>query len=97
MFTCKALPQFPDGSRVRIEKLCDCPKARGRLCALGLTPGTTVEVCSGGPGPCRLKVRGGNVALGHGMASGVYGCRISQDGLEPPCDPCDDSTQDYTS
>lgn len=68
----KALPQFPAGSKVRIEKLCECPKARGRLCALGLTPGTTVEVCSGGPGPCRLKVRGGNVAIGQGMASGVY-------------------------
>jgi len=72
MVMCKALPHFPAGSTVRIERLCECPKARGRLCALGLTPGTTVQVCSGGPGPCRLKVRGGSVAIGQGMASGVY-------------------------
>lgn len=71
------LPQFPAGSRVRIEKLCECPKARGRLCALGLTPGTTVEVCSQGPGPCMLKVRGSNVAIGQGMASRVYGSEVS--------------------
>ncbi len=66
-----SLCNVPAGSVVRIEKLCDCPKARGRLCALGLTPGTFVEVCSGGPGPCLLKVRGSNLALGNGMARRV--------------------------
>ncbi len=76
----KRLHQFPAGSLVRIEQLCDCPKARGRLCALGLTPGTTVEVCSGGPGPCLLKVRGCSVAIGHGMADRVLGSIVNGNG-----------------
>ncbi len=85
MKACKALPHFPDGSRVRIEQLCTCPKARGRLCALGLTPGTMVEVCSGGPGPCLLKVRGSSVAIGQGMASSILGSEItSSTATEPP-------------
>lgn len=79
----KRLHQFPAGSLVRIENLCECPKARSRLCALGLTPGTTVEVCSGGPGPCLLKVRGCSVAIGHGMADRVLASSVNGNGKNP--------------
>jgi ferrous iron transport protein A len=68
MAPCGPLNQFPAGSRVRIEQLCECSRARGRLCAMGLTPGTVVEICSGCGGPCYLKVRGARLTLGHGLA-----------------------------
>lgn len=67
------LAAFPPGSRVRIETLCDCPKARGRLCALGITPGTVVEITSGCGGPVCLRARGACVTLGQGLASKVLG------------------------
>ena len=69
------LNEFPAGSRVKIEKLCDCPRARGRLCALGLTPGTVVEICSRNGGPCNLKVRGTSVSIGGGLAGRVLGSK----------------------
>jgi len=71
MKSCCPLTDFPAGSRVRIEKLCDCPRARGRLCAMGLTPGTVVEIRSGSGGPCQLLVRGTSLSLGGGLASRV--------------------------
>jgi ferrous iron transport protein A len=82
---CK-LNQVAVGEKVRVSALGDCPKARGRLCALGLTPGTEVEVCSrnGGPrngGPCSVKVRNCCVVLGNGMADQVL--------CEPLCDTAD--------
>lgn len=68
-----SLATFPPGSRVRVETLCDCPKARGRLCALGITPGTVVEITSGCGGPVCLRARGACVTLGQGIASKVFG------------------------
>jgi ferrous iron transport protein A len=65
------LSQFPAGTRVRIEQLCECSRARGRLCAMGLTPGTVVEICSCCGGPCYLKVRGSRLTLGHGLAGKI--------------------------
>lgn len=53
------------------------------MCALGLTPGTTVEICSGGPGPCLLKVRGCSVAIGHGMADRVLASSVNGNGKNP--------------
>lgn len=67
------LSQFPAGTRVRIEKLCDCSRARGRLCSMGLTPGTEIEVFANCGGPCCLKVRGASLTLGHGLAGNIYG------------------------
>lgn len=68
-----SLCAFPPGSRVRVETLCDCPKARGRLCALGITPGTVVEITSACGGPVCLRARGACITLGHGLAAKVYG------------------------
>jgi len=66
------LSQFPAGTRVRIEKLCDCSRARGRLCAMGLTPGTEIEVFANCGGPCCLKVRGTSLTLGQGLARNIF-------------------------
>lgn len=68
-----ALSSFPPGSHVRVESLCDCPEARGRLCALGITPGTVVEITSGCGGPVCLRARGASVTLGHCLAAKVMG------------------------
>ena len=68
-----SLATFPPGSRVRVETLCDCPKARGRLCALGITPGTVVEITSCCGGPVCLRARGACVTLGHGLAAKILG------------------------
>ncbi|WP_082140057.1 FeoA family protein [Desulfovibrio sp. TomC] len=71
------LSTFPAGSRVRVETLCDCPRARGRLCAMGITPGTVVEITSGCGGPVCLRARGCCVTLGNGLAQKVFG-RLDQ-------------------
>ena len=68
-----ALSTFPPGSRVRVETLCDCPRARGRLCAMGITPGTVVEITSCCGGPVCLRARGACVTLGQGLAAKVLG------------------------
>ncbi|WP_460031329.1 ferrous iron transport protein A [Megalodesulfovibrio paquesii] len=49
----------------------DCPAMRSRLLALGLTPGSTATVESCGCGQCCLCVRGGSLAIGHGMADKI--------------------------
>ena len=76
------LASFPDGSLVRIERVGDCPCPRCRIFALGLTPGTLVEVVSGGRGPCRLKVRGADVVVGRGIAEKILAVE------EEPCPVC---------
>ncbi len=68
-----SLSSFPPGSVVRVESLCDCPRARGRLCALGITPGTVVEITAGCGGPVCLRTRGAVITLGQGLAAKVYG------------------------
>jgi len=70
------LDQFPIGSTVRIDTLCDCPEARSRLCALGLTPGTLVRIESNGSGPKRLVVRDANLVLGAGLCHKVLGTLV---------------------
>jgi len=77
------LSQFPSGSRVRIESLCDCPKARGRLCAMGITPGTVVEItsCCGCGGAVCLRARGACLTIGQGLAGKVYG-RLAEEAVQ---------------
>ena len=78
----ESLTHFPPGSRVRVEFLCDCPKARGRLCAMGITPGTVVEITAGCGGPVCLRARGACMSIGHGLAEKVLG-RLAQPVAEP--------------
>ncbi len=67
----RPLCTFPQGSVVRIAEVEECSCARCRMFALGLTPGTPVEILASGPGPCRLKVRGSDLVIGHGMAEKI--------------------------
>lgn len=76
MLTAQPLTSFPAGSRVKVETFDAGSMARGRLCAMGLTPGTVVVVESGGPGPLRMRVRGASLVLGQGLASQVMASRI---------------------
>ncbi|MFW6324247.1 MAG: FeoA family protein [Desulfovibrionales bacterium] len=59
------------GATVRIASFEAGGRARARLCALGLTPGTVVQVEASGNGPCKLIVRGTELVLGHGLASKI--------------------------
>lgn len=77
------LNQLPPGCRARVERLCECPRARGRLCAMGLTPGAEIEVFSSGGGPCRVRVRGSSLSLGEGLASKVLARQIVSDQASP--------------
>ncbi|WP_081696948.1 FeoA family protein [Megalodesulfovibrio gigas] len=65
------LSKVPAGATIRIVQVGDCPAMRSRLLALGLTPGSTVKVDSCGCGQCCLCVRGGQLAIGHGMAEKI--------------------------
>ncbi|AAS97046.1 FeoA family protein [Nitratidesulfovibrio vulgaris] len=67
---CCSLREAPAGSRVRVNRLCDCPRDRGRLCALGITPGSEIEVCSQAGGCC-VRVRESSFVLGDSLACTV--------------------------
>ncbi|WP_449242824.1 FeoA family protein [Desulfovibrio sp.] len=67
----RSLSSFPDGSVVRIARVEDCACPRCRVFALGLTPGTTVEILSSSAGPCRLRVRGSDLVVGRGIAEKI--------------------------
>ncbi|MCG8533280.1 MAG: ferrous iron transport protein A [Desulfovibrionales bacterium] len=53
--------------------MCTKPKLRGRLCALGLTPGTVVEVCA----PSSIRVKDCLLTLGDDIA-----CELECEPLE---------------
>ena len=74
----RPLCRFSPGDRVRVEDLEGCRQARAKLYAMGLTPGTELEVVSAGHGPCRLKVRGTDVVLGHGLSQKIFACPLEE-------------------
>lgn len=80
----RCLAQFPPGSLVKVEDLAGCEGARGKLYAMGLTPGTVLEVVSSGRGPCRLKVRNTDVVVGHGLAHKIFACPCPEAGDPDP-------------
>ena len=60
------------GRTVRVSRVDGGQGLRGRLCAMGLTPGTPVElVAAGGGGPLVLRVLGSRVMVGRGMAARI--------------------------
>jgi ferrous iron transport protein A len=59
------------GRRVRVSRVDGGHGLRGRLCAMGLTPGTPVEVVADGGGPVVLSVLGSRVMIGRGMAAKI--------------------------
>ena len=67
----KPLTAVEVGQRVRVTRVDGGRAMRGRLCAMGLTPGTSVSVVADGGGPVVLDVLGGRVMIGRGMARQV--------------------------
>ena len=59
------------GQRVRVSQVYGGHGLRGRLCAMGLTPGTPVEVVCDGGGPVVLDVLGSRLMIGRGMAAKI--------------------------
>ncbi|WBF68719.1 ferrous iron transport protein A [Desulfovibrio subterraneus] len=75
---CCTLDKVPAGCKATIRGYCGCSRERGRLCALGLTPGTVVEVCA----PCSVRVRESCVALGIEVA-GLVTCEPLENDAQP--------------
>lgn len=74
----KPLCAFPTGTRVKIQELNMGRKGSARLYAMGLTPGTIVDIISCGGGPCRLKVRDADLVVGRGMAGKIWASPVSE-------------------
>ncbi|MGE4558036.1 MAG: ferrous iron transport protein A [Desulfovibrionaceae bacterium] len=64
----RPLSSYPAGSKAIVSQLCAGRRGRLRVCALGLTPGTEVEIVANGPGPLRVRVRGSDLVLGQQLA-----------------------------
>ena len=65
------LNEVDAGQRVRISQIQAGRDLTARLCAMGLTPGTPVDVVATGGGPMILDVLGSRLMLGRGMAAKV--------------------------
>ena len=59
------------GDRVRVSQIEGGQGLSARLSAMGLTPGTPVDVITVSGGPIVLQVLGSRLALGRGMAQKV--------------------------
>lgn len=66
-----SLKELPEGRRAKILDMLCSDDQRQRLCALGLTPGATVETCNQFHGICRFMVRGSALALDGELARQV--------------------------
>ena len=71
------LGSAPRGCRLRVTRLCSGPRENCRLCALGLTPGTQVQVKSCCGGLSRLLVRGCDLILDPSLARQVV-CELAE-------------------
>ena len=67
----------PSGCRLRITRLCSGPRENCHLCALGLTPGTQVQIKSCCGGLSRLLVRGCDLILDPSLARLVV-CELAE-------------------
>ncbi|MFO7728305.1 MAG: FeoA family protein [Desulfonatronovibrio sp.] len=65
------ISHFPSGSTVRVVSLDAGKCAFSRLCAMGLVPGTLVQVFKNGQGPVRLKFRDTELVLGRNFAEKI--------------------------
>jgi ferrous iron transport protein A len=83
----KRLTDYPAGTVVRVADIDGGQKARARMLALGMTPGCPVEVLSGGPTGCRVKVRGSEVVLCCGLAGKILAVENDSD-EGPHCSCC---------
>jgi Fe2+ transport system protein FeoA len=66
------LSSIHEGRRAILKKITGGRQLRGRLAALGLLPGTELEVVqNSGHGPFVVSVRGSRIVIGRGMASRI--------------------------
>lgn len=65
------LTQAQAGQRLRVSGIDGGQGLRARLFALGLTPGTPVEVVSADAGAVILDIKGGRLMLGRGTAAQI--------------------------
>lgn len=66
------LSSISEGHRAVLKKITGGRQLRGRLAALGLLPGTELEVVqNSGHGPFVISVRGSRIVIGRGMASRI--------------------------
>ena len=85
--TKKPLTSFPEGTIVRVADIDGGQRARARMLAMGMTPGCPVEVLSGGPAGCRVRVRGSEVVLCCGLAGKILAVENDSD-EGPRCNCC---------
>jgi len=66
------LSMISEGKRAVLKKITGGRQLRGRLAALGLLPGTELEVIqNSGTGPFVVAVKGSRIVIGRGMASRI--------------------------
>ena len=66
------LSTLNEGTRAVLKKITGGRQLRGRLAALGLLPGTELEVIqNSGQGPFVISVKGSRIVIGRGMASRI--------------------------
>lgn len=65
-----SLAQLTEGARATLLAIHGGQQIRGRLAAMGLLPGTKIEVVqNSGHGPFVVSVRGSRIVIGRGMAA----------------------------
>ncbi|WP_319467719.1 FeoA family protein [uncultured Pseudodesulfovibrio sp.] len=84
--TQKPLTDYPEGTIVRVADINGGQRARARMLAMGMTPGCPVEILSGGPTGCRVRVRGSEVVLCCGLAGKILA--VENDAKEGPHCKC---------
>lgn len=69
-----SLLDMPAGCKLRVEELTGSPSIRSKLYAMGILPGTEVELCRQGcgKGSVCLRVRQSSLVLGESMAKSIF-------------------------
>ncbi len=66
------LSMLSEGKCAILKKIAGGRQLRGRLAALGLLPGSAIEVIqNSGQGPFVVSVKGSRIVIGRGMASRI--------------------------
>jgi ferrous iron transport protein A len=71
------LVDMPCGCKLRVSDLSGTPSSRSRLYALGILPGTEMELCQPGDGAGNVcvRVRQSSLVLGESLAKSIF-CRV---------------------
>lgn len=76
------LPEMPCGCKLRVEELGGSPSLRSKLYAMGILPGTEMELChqACGRGSVCVRVRCCSVVLSECLAKSIF-CRAAGDSI----------------